>query len=405
MNFELKVVMKRRNVLTAAAGLPLLLLHTKAFAQNDWGKSLGYPISIRDSLVRNPIYRVGNYSGGFEQFFPHHIISANPKNPSKFYNKYIDIPYNFNGSRKHIQDYLKSYPITGMIITRSDDIFFESYQFSRTESMRMTGWSMAKSITSLLLGICLDLKLIDNYDDLAEKYVPELKGTLHGQVSLRNLSNMSSGAKISHPADNDIIFPAAFTSKNSNITATVASWNERREESGKVFNYNELCALTIGMVIRKVTGKTMSAFAEMTLWQPMGAEADATWTTDPTGAEFNCIGFAACLRDWARVGRLVAQRGAMNGKQIISESWINECTHWDQKDQHTQYGLVNPKWGYKAHMWHFNKDGTRLSFSGFHGQRLIVDMPTQTVLVQTAVTQNGDFLNELTQIFDTVTRM
>jgi len=397
--------MKRRNVLAAAASLPLSLLHTKASAQTDWGKGLGYPIGIRDSLVRNPIYRVGNYSGGFEKFFPHHIISANPTNTFKFEEKHIDIPYNFKGSQRHIQDYLKSYPITGMIITRSSGILFERYQFSRTDSMRMTGWSMAKSITSLLLGICLDLKLIDSYDDLAEKYAPELKDTLHGQVSLRNLSNMSSGAKISHATDNNIIFPAAFTSKNSNITTTVAGWNEKREESGRVFNYNELCALTLGIVIRKVTGKTMSAFAEMALWQPMGAEADATWTTDPTGAEFNCIGFAACLRDWARVGRLVAQRGVMNGKQIISESWINECTHWGPKDQHVRYGLVNPAWGYKAHMWHFNKDGTRLSFGGFHGQRLIVDLPTQTVLVQTAVSQEGDFLNELTQIFDAVTRM
>ena len=120
----------------------------------------------------------------------------------------------------------------------------------------------------------------------------------------------------------------------------MARWNWRREDPGRTYNYNELCPLTLGMVIRQVTGQSMAAFAERVLWQPMGAESQATWTTDSEGNEFNCIGFAATLRDWARLGRLVAQRGQMNGVQVVSEAWIRECTRWTERDQQVRHGVA-----------------------------------------------------------------
>lgn len=43
------------------------------------------------------------------------------------------------------------------------------------------------------------------------------------------------------------------------------------------------------MVIRRVSNQSLSELAEEALWIPMGAEADATWTTDSKGAEFNCV--------------------------------------------------------------------------------------------------------------------
>jgi CubicO group peptidase (beta-lactamase class C family) len=55
------------------------------------------------------------------------------------------------------------------------------------------------------------------------------------------------------------------------------------------------------MVIRNATQKTLAQFAQQHLWQPMGAEGNATWLTDSQGFEFNCVGFGAQLRDWARL--------------------------------------------------------------------------------------------------------
>merc|ERR1712224_1121177 len=104
--------------------------------------------------------------------------------------------------------------------------------------------------------------------------------------------------------------------------------------------------------------------------------------------EFNCVGFGARLRDWARVGQLIAQRGEMNGHRIVSEAWIDEITSWngdsDQnvlwaKGKHAnstallEQGLLGL--GYKTFMWHQRPDGTQPTFSGHNGQMIIVDMP------------------------------
>jgi CubicO group peptidase (beta-lactamase class C family) len=319
-----------------------------------------------------------------------------------------DLSYQWGLSGRTPKDYLADWPVTSLLILRKGEIWHESYRFARTAELRFTSWSMAKSVTSLLLGAALDRRLVHSLDDTAERYLPELRGTLHGACTLRNLANMSSGAEVIHERDNLTIYPSAFTGKQSSIRHTVANWNNRREEQGRTFNYNELCPLTVGMVIRKVTNRSLSEFAEEVLWRPLGAEGDATWTTDWHLDEFNCIGFAARLRDWGRLGMLVAGRGRANGQQIISTHWIDECTNWTPADQQVRYGAITPPSllsGYKAFMWHAKSDGSQVVFNGYHGQRVFIDMPTQTVLVQTAVDHDGRWQQELYALFTAATKI
>ena len=71
------------------------------------------------------------------------------------------------------------------------------------------------------------------------------------------------------------------------------------------------------VVLRAATCKTLSAYLEKALWQPMGAEADATWITAPDGLERGAGFFSATLRDWGRLRATPANDGALDGKQII----------------------------------------------------------------------------------------
>lgn len=400
--------MKNRRRFIASAASALALPWTSLQAQNTpdlWGAGQNYPIGLAGGLNRERYWRVGNYSGGYEKLFPFHTLRAAGTPMPWVLAPRSDLSYRLRLSQRTPQDYLQAWPITGLLISRGDQIWFEAQRFDRTPEMRMTSWSMAKSITSLLLGICLDQRLIESYDDVPARYVPALRETLHGQVSIRHLSNMCSGAEVNHDRDNPSIYPRAFMAANASIRRTVAEWNGRREAPGTRYNYNELCPLTIGLVIRAVTGGSLSAFAEKVLWQPLGAEADATWTCDREGQEFNCIGFAARLRDWARLGRLVAQRGHANGRQIVSEAWINECTRWGEHDQAGRHGIAMAHAGYKAHMWHARADGTRLYFNGHHGQRVLIDLPTQTVIVQTAVEHEGPWFMEMLALMDACARV
>lgn len=387
-----------RRQLLVAVGSSLVLPHAAIAAASDWEQRFGYPAGWppgRNWTEKS--YRVGNYSGGYEGMFRTRTIAA-PSQASPL------APLSSRGASAlealgvRATTYMRAWPVSSLLIAKHGTILFESYQFDRKPDMRMTSWSMAKSVTSLLLGICIDRGLIRSLDDKAEDYVPSLKGSLHGAVSLRNLANMSSGAAILHDRDNPSIYPRAFLNPSSDLESTVAEWNQRQEAQGLHYNYNELCPLTVGMVIRAVTGKPMAAFCEEALWQPMGAEGHATWLCDSKGREFNCIGFGARLRDWARLAQLVAQRGEINGQQVVSRAWIDECSSWTPADEQARYGNAMPKTGYKCFFWHGLADGSWMMMVGHDGQRIIIERTTQTILVQTGVDQTALWVPTLSEI-------
>ena len=98
-----------------------------------------------------------------------------------------------------VDDYLARNPATGLLIARGDTIFVERYQYGRTDRHRFTSWSMAKTVTAMLVGIAIAEGRIRSVDDLAAVYVPALSGTEYGRTSLRHLLQMSSGSGSARP--------------------------------------------------------------------------------------------------------------------------------------------------------------------------------------------------------------
>ena len=408
---------RRRDLLLAAPGAALLAAaggawHKPVLAQpaGDWGGPQGYPMGWGPAgqvprWEAYPAYRAGNYSGGFETMFRHHLIAA-PAQASPLQLTPVAVNYRWGLVRRGVQDYLDQWPVTGLLIARQGRIWAEHYRFGRDATQRLTSWSMAKSVTSLLVGIALDQGLIRSLDDLPQDYVPELQGTLHGQIPLRHLLNMSSGADVVHERDPVRIdvpallgWPQART-VGTDVNRVVRTWRDTLEAPGVRFNYNELCPLTLGMVLRTVSGGSLAQFAQAQLWQPMGAESDASWLTDVLGREYNCVGFAARLRDWARLGQLVAQQGKIQGRQIVSKAWLADCASHGPQDAQVRHGTMRAEMGYKNFFWHPRPGGAWLMMNGHHGQRVLIDRASQTVLVQTALSHEGPWQRELFALFE-----
>ena len=408
---------RRRDLLLAAPGAALLAAaggawHKPVLAQpaGDWGGPQGYPMGWGPAgqvprWEAYPAYRAGNYSGGFETMFRHHLIAA-PAQASPLQVTPVAVNYRWGLVRRGVQDYLDQWPVTGLLIARQGRIWAEHYRFGRDATQRLTSWSMAKSVTSLLVGIALDQGLIRSLDDLPQDYVPELQGTLHGQIPLRHLLNMSSGADVLHERDPVRIdvpallgWPQART-VGTDVNRVVRTWRDTLEAPGVRFNYNELCPLTLGMVLRTVSGGSLAQFAQAQLWQPMGAESDASWLTDVLGREYNCVGFAARLRDWARLGQLVAQQGKIQGRQIVSKAWLADCASHGPQDAQVRHGTMRAEMGYKNFFWHPRPGGAWLMMNGHHGQRVLIDRASQTVLVQTALSHEGPWQRELFALFE-----
>jgi CubicO group peptidase (beta-lactamase class C family) len=137
-------------------------------------------------------------------------------------------------------------------------------------------------------------------------------------------------------------------------------------------------------VLTHAIGMSPSAYLQSRIWQPMGAEADAIWTTDHTGQEVAYCCFNAVLRDWARLGLLLAHDGEANGHQIIPRQWVQDATTAPPDSPFAPY-RATAYMGYGYQLWLFPGPRRQFAFLGIHGQSIYVDPAAHLVMVQTAV--------------------
>jgi CubicO group peptidase (beta-lactamase class C family) len=123
---------------------------------------------------------------------------------------------------------------------------------------------------------------------------------------------------------------------------------------------------------------------EEKIWQPMGAEADATWLVDRAGQESTFCCLNAVLRDYARLGLLLAHDGNWRGRQIIPAASVMEATTVRVDQPHLQPGVATPSFGYGYQMWILPGDRRMFMLWGTRGQRIYVDPNSKLVMVNTA---------------------
>src|SRR4029453_11848548 len=250
---------------------------------DSFGRGEGYPVCKE----REQRCRIGAFSH-FDQLFPSRTVKA-PAAPTRLGRAAVEpaISYTYNGQRQTIDQYLDNHPVTGFLIAKGDSILVERYQYGRTDTQRLTSFSMAKTVVALLIGIAVREGAVRSIDERAEVYVPELKGTEYGRTPIKALLQMASG----------VTFREDYTDMTSDIAklaratlgqepggglAAVTRFNTRNAEPGQRFSY---ASWVLGPVPAPPAPRSVSDYASEKLWQPLGAEADATWSIDATGQE------------------------------------------------------------------------------------------------------------------------
>lgn len=362
-----------------------------------YGRKDGYPACARVDYVTRQRCRVGAFSH-FETLFPARTIAA-PKVPSRLARAPAEptIRYTYEGRSSTLDDYLDRQPATAFLIAKGDTILLERYQYARTDKQRLTSFSMAKTIVALLVGIAVKDGAIRSIDDLAEVYAPELKGTAYGGTSIKALLQMSSGVSYqeesrnpSNPnSDNAILYRATLGGDPGGIVSGLKHFNTRLTPPGQRWNYSSAETSVLGLVVAGATRRTMSDYASEKLWMPLGAEADAKWAVDKTGHEAAFAYFDATLRDWARLGLMLANDGKWNDKTIISREWLQAATSIAPNDLHLDFR--KSYWdGYGYQVWLIPGSSRMFALQGLRGQFVMVDTATKLVLVQTAAREADD---------------
>jgi CubicO group peptidase (beta-lactamase class C family) len=242
-------------------------------------------------------------------------------------------------------------------------------------------------------------------DDLAAAYVPALAGTEYGRTSLRHLLQMSSGVRFNEEAspgfvtDDLVQFVLdTYMRVGPGGVGAVTSFNDRERPAGTKFSYSSVETQVLGLVLTRAIGRPVAEYLEQKIWQPIGAEADATWLVDNSGQEVTFCCLNAVLRDYARLGLLLAHDGNWRGRQIIPAAWILDATtvHLDQP--HVWPGTATPNEGYGYQTWILPGERRVFMLWGAHGQRIYVDPRSKLVIVHTAVHKLGPGLPPLQEI-------
>ncbi len=374
-------------VLPAAAAEPEFRMDGPDAAA--YGMQAGYPIGTRQTQgqQRHLVATLSQY----DQLFSSRVV-AKPASAWSFKRDGTQpsVSYSYQGVRYDLDQYLDRNPVTGLLIARDDVILFERYQYARTDAHRFTSQSMAKTVTAMLVGIAVGEGRIRSIDDKAEVYVPALAGSAYGQTPIRALLNMSSGVAFTERYDgkDDIaaLNRGVFVPGAAESTAKVlAQFNNRTKPPGTSFHYAGSETLTLGLVLSGATGRTVAEYLSEKIWQPIGAEADATWVTDVFGQEVTYCCFNARLRDYARFGRLLANGGNWSGRQVIPRQWVTDATTVRPEDAHLRPGVVGGPFGYGYQVWLLGGEpaGT-YSLRGIRGQILFVDPESKLIMVQTS---------------------
>jgi CubicO group peptidase (beta-lactamase class C family) len=359
-----------------------------------YGAAEGFPIADH-SLAHQPgephqvKYRVGAYSH-FDEIYPTHRIKRAAV-PWIFRRSRADIHYYFEGNRSSIEDYLSRNPVTGLLIAKDDQILVEHYQYGRTDRDRLISQSMAKSITAMLIGIAIGEGAIKSVDDMAESYVPGFKDTEYGKTPIRDLLHMSSGVEFGETNDGqrdlnhlwiDMVLGLGPTKGTIN---SIVQFNRRIAPPGTKYFYASTEADVLGLVLHHAVNQSLSDYLQEKLWQPIGAEADATWVVDAEGFEVAHGFFNAVLRDYARLGRLLAHDGIWEGRQIIPAQYIIDATTTRPSENYLAPGKAMPTFGYGYFLWLLLGARRQFALVGANGQRICVDPTSKLILVQTAV--------------------
>lgn len=286
-----------------------------------------------------------------------------------------------NGKRKGLEKYMEENKTVAFLIIQNDSIYYEKYFKGYNQTSIVPSFSMAKSITSILIGCAIDDGLIQSVNEPITNYIPELKDNGMENLTIESVLQMTSGIEFKESYFNPFGHAAAFY-YGRNLPKKIDKLKMARQPETK-FEYVSGNTQLLGLILeRALKNKTITDYFNEKLWQPLGMEYDASWSIDQkkNGLEktFCCVNARA--RDFAKIGRLYLNNGNWNGKQIVSSEWVKNSTKID-----TTKGSA---WYYQYQWWLPNKTGDFMA-EGILGQFIYVN-PSKNLIIVRLGKNNGE---------------
>ncbi|MGE0502811.1 MAG: serine hydrolase domain-containing protein [Rhizobiaceae bacterium] len=320
------------------------------------------------------------------EIFPIATMTASPTPMSFVEGEPLTLPetYRHESEEKSTEAFLSLTDTVALVVIQDGRMRLERYALSGGERTHWTSMSVAKSFTSAALGIAAAEAGLNIEDDIAI-HLPELKGSAYDGARIRDVLQMSSGARWNE----DYSDPDSDINRFIEVFAVGGSFNalaarlKRQREPGTFNLYNSIDTQVLGMLLTKVTGRPIRDYMEEKLWHPLGMESDGHWLVDSDGMEMAYGGLQATARDFAKIGELFRNGGNWRGKQIVPASWVKASVTPDAP--HLMPGkrdTSDSAFGYGYQWWLMDGEEGEFSAIGVYNQFVYVNPARKLVVTK-----------------------
>lgn len=274
-----------------------------------------------------------------------------------------------------VDAYMQEQRTAGLVIVQDGKVRLEKYGLDFDANGRWTSFSVAKSFTSTLAGAAIKDGYIKSLDDKVSDYLPDMKGSVYDDVSIRQLLTMTSGVRWNEDYEDKNSDVALFNEHQAEpgIDATVSYMRTLSREAppGEKWLYKTGETNLIGVLVSAAINRPLSDYLSEKIWAPFGMEQDASWLLSNTGQEISGCCIQATTRDFARYGLFMLNGALIDGKPILPEGWIAQATT-------AQVESVRPGKGYGYQWWTYD-DGS-FAAQGIFGQGIFIDPKRKLVI-------------------------
>lgn len=282
-----------------------------------------------------------------------------------------------------VEQYLEHNRVAAVLVLHEGRVAYERYRFGNGPRTRWMSMSVAKSVTSTLIGAALREGAISSLDDLVTQYVPSLAGSAYDGVTVRHVLTMTSGVRWSErytdpTSDRRKLLEAQIAQRPGAALAVMRALS-RAAAPGSVNTYSTGETQVAGEILRAAVGRPLADYLSARIWTPAGMADTARWWLDsPDGVEIGGSGISATLRDYARFGQFILDDGIIGTDTVLPRGWLREATApiTLSTGERVDYGFL---W-WPATTASDRRDRA-FAAVGIHGQLLYVNPAARVVIV------------------------
>ncbi len=301
---------------------------------------------------------------------------------------------------RDVDDFLDRSYTDGMIVLRGRDVMYERYLNGMTPTTRHLLQSVSKSMCSAVFGQSAASGAVD-VDAPVAHYIPELTESAYGDATVQQVLDMTVAVRY----DEDYANPDSDVQAHERAggwrplrpgdpadTYSFLATLKKSGEHGNTFAYCSANTDVLAWILERVTGRSYAEILATDLWAKIGAEHDAFVTVDAAGFPMANGGMSVTLRDLARFGRVILDRGTgPDGQTVVPPAWVDDTRRGgDRAAAAASMGSVHPEGSYRNQFWISGDSHGCFYGIGIYGQYVWMDPASDVVVAKVSSLPQAD---------------